>query len=68
MWPKQPQGQKKGNYDSDRFQTQTLRYSLRRVSPLDSVNCAHNPKVGGSNPPPATILKFHKDNDLDMVA
>src|SRR5271166_410910 len=33
----------------------TLRYSLRRVSPLDSVNGGtHNPKVGGSNPPPAT--------------
>ena len=28
----------------------------------------HNPKVGGSNPPPATNLKLHKDNDLDMVA
>src|SRR5450631_1229429 len=32
-----------------------LYYSLRRVSPLDSVNWgSHNPKVGGSNPPPAT--------------
>src|SRR5208337_1613677 len=50
-----PQGQREGNYDSDRFHTRTLRYSLRRVSPLDSVNCGtHNPKVGGSNPPPAT--------------
>ena len=48
-------GQREGNYDSDRFQTRTLRYSLRRVSPLDSVNWGtHNPKVGGSNPPPAT--------------
>jgi hypothetical protein len=50
-----PQGQEKGNCDSDRFRIGTLRYSLRRVSPLDSVNCrSHNPKVGGSNPPPAT--------------
>jgi hypothetical protein len=48
-------GQREGNYDSDRFQTRTLRYSLRRVSPLGSVNGgSHNPKVGGSNPPPAT--------------
>ena len=48
-------GQREGSYDSDRFQTRTLRYSLRRVSPLDSVNWgSHNPKVGGSNPPPAT--------------
>jgi hypothetical protein len=43
MWPMQPQGQEKGNYDSDRFHIRTLRYSLRRVSPLDSVNCRpHN--------------------------
>src|ERR1022692_2837441 len=54
-----PQGQREGSYDSDRFQTRTLRYSLRRVSPLDSVNRRpHNPKVGGSNPPPATNLKY----------
>src|SRR5208282_3484839 len=54
-----PQGQQEGNYDSDRFQTRTLRYSLRRVSPLDYVNCGtHNPKVGGSNPPPATNLNL----------
>ena len=53
MWPMQPQGQKKGNCDSDRFHIRTLGYSLRRVSPLDSVNCRpHNPKAGGSNPPP----------------
>jgi hypothetical protein len=38
-----PQGQREGSYDSDRFQTRTLRYSLRRVSPLDSVNWgSHN--------------------------
>jgi hypothetical protein len=52
-----PRGQREGVYDSDRFQTRTLRYSLRRVSSLDLdfVNCGtHNPKVGGSNPPPAT--------------
>jgi predicted component of type VI protein secretion system len=40
------QGQREGNYDSDRFQIRTLRYSLRRVSPLDSVNCGtHNPTI-----------------------
>src|SRR3989442_1520615 len=55
-WPCVQKGQREGNYDSDRFRSRTLRYSLRRVSPLDSVNCGtHNPKVGGSNPPPATI-------------
>jgi hypothetical protein len=50
-----PQGQQRGNCNSSQFQMRTLRYSLRRVSPLDSVNGGtHNPKVGGSNPPPAT--------------
>ncbi len=50
-----PQGQYEGNCDSEGFLMVTLRYSLRRVSPLDSVNSStHNPKVGGSNPPPAT--------------
>jgi hypothetical protein len=54
-WPCDQKGQREGNYDSDRLQTRTLRYSLRRVSPLDSANWgSHNPKVGGSNPPPAT--------------
>src|SRR5580704_2632662 len=54
-----PRGQSEGNYDSDRFRIRTLRYSLRRVSPLDSVNCgSHNPKVGGSNPPHATKKIF----------
>jgi hypothetical protein len=34
-----------------------MRYSLRRALSLDSVDgCTHNPKVGGSNPPPATKL------------
>jgi len=33
-----PQGQREGNYGSVAFQIRTLRYSLRRVSPLDSVN------------------------------
>jgi hypothetical protein len=48
-------GQREGSYDSDRFESKTLRYSLRRVSPLDSVNWGtHNPKVGGSNPASAT--------------
>src|ERR1700675_5017393 len=37
-WPCVQKGQREGNYDSDRFQSRTLRYSLRRVSPLDSVN------------------------------
>jgi hypothetical protein len=32
-----------------------MRYSLRRALSLDSVDGGtHNPKVGGSNPPPAT--------------
>src|SRR6266481_590575 len=54
-----PQGQQRGNCNSSQFQMRTLRYSLRRVSPLDSVNGGtHNPKVGGSNPPPATILSI----------
>jgi hypothetical protein len=48
------QGQREGNYDSDRFQTRALRYSLRRVSPLDSVNCGtHN----------ATTKMFKCDSD-----
>jgi hypothetical protein len=56
-WPCVQKGQREGNYDSDKFRSRTLRYSLRRVSPLDSVNWGtHNPKVGGSNPPPATKL------------
>jgi hypothetical protein len=47
------QGQQGGNCNSNPFQMRTLRYSLRRVRPLDSVNGGtHNPKVGGSNPPP----------------
>jgi len=29
---------------------------------------AHNPKVGGSNPPPATNLNLHKDNHLDWIS
>src|SRR6266478_5603724 len=33
-----PQGQQRGNCNSSQFQMRTLRYSLRRVSPLDSVN------------------------------
>ena len=40
-----------------------MRYSLRRALSLDSVDGGtHNPKVGGSNPPPATnlILLNHK--------
>jgi len=41
-------GQREGSYDSDRFQKRTLRYSLRRVSPLDSVNGGtHNPTIVG---------------------
>jgi len=29
---------------------------------------AHNPKVGGSNPPPATKLKLHNINHLKLFA
>jgi len=40
------QGQREGN--SNGFQIRTLRYSLRRVSPLGSVNCGtHNPTITG---------------------
>ena len=46
----------------------TLRHSLRRVSPLDSVNGGtHNPKVGGSNPLPATNLKLHHNQALTIT-
>src|ERR1039458_3336474 len=39
-------GQREGNYDSNRFRSKTLRYPLRRVSPLDSVDCGtHNPTI-----------------------
>jgi hypothetical protein len=38
------QGHQRGNGNSRPFQLRTLRYSLRRVSPLDSVNDGtHNP-------------------------
>jgi hypothetical protein len=40
-----------------------MRYSLRRAMSLDSVDgCTHNPKVGGSNPPPATnqLLSYQR--------
>jgi len=36
--PRSFQGQQRGNCNSSPFQMRTLRYSLRRVSPLDSVN------------------------------
>src|ERR1700674_248376 len=55
-WPCVQKGQREGNYDSDRFRSRTLRYSLRRVSPLDSVNCGtHNPTMS-SQPPLPRIL------------
>jgi len=55
--PARPQGQFEGNGISEGFLMRTLRYSLRRVSSLDSVNGGtHNPKVVGSNPTPA--IKF----------
>ena len=42
------QGQQRGNCNSTQFQMRTLRYSLRRVSPLDSVNGGtHNPTIAG---------------------
>jgi len=58
-WPCVQKGQREGNYDSDSFRSRTLRYSLRRVSPLDSVNCrTHNPTTktfkcdsNGAHPP-----------------
>jgi hypothetical protein len=31
------------------------RHSCRRLNDLATARHAHNPKVGGSNPPPATI-------------
>src|SRR4029077_4094935 len=47
----------------------TMRYSLRRALSLDSVGgCTHNPKVGGSNPPPATNLKVLPLNHLKLSA
>jgi hypothetical protein len=68
-WRQAPlQGQQRGNCNSSPFQMRTLRYSLRRVSPLDSVNGGtHNPKVGGSNPPPATNPKLHNSNHLKVI-
>jgi hypothetical protein len=54
-----PAGERGGNVDSTWLQRVTFADSLRRTSPLDSVNsCTHNPKVGGSNPPPATTYGF----------
>ena len=45
--------------NSERFHVWTLRYSLRRVSHLDSVKCdTHNPKVGGSSPPTNAIIEL----------
>jgi len=45
-WPCVQKGQREGNYDSDRFRSRTLRYSLRRAVSLDSVDgCTHNPTV-----------------------
>jgi hypothetical protein len=32
------------------------------------VQSAHNPKVGGSNPPPATKFNLHKDKHLDRIS
>jgi hypothetical protein len=44
-------GQHRGNCSSPELQMRTLRYSLRRVSPLDSVNGgAHNPTTVGTGP------------------
>jgi hypothetical protein len=47
----------------------TMHYSLRRALSLDSVDgCTHNPKGGGSNPPPATNPKLHSPNHLKSIA
>ena len=32
---------------------------------IETSVCTHNPKVGGSNPPPATNPKLHNNNDLN---
>ena len=49
------EGHNRGSCDFTWFQLRTMRYSLRRAMFLDSVDgYTHNPKVGGSNPPPAT--------------
>ncbi len=62
-------GQHKGRYDSSWLFLRTMCYSLRRALSLDSVDgCTHNPKVGGSNPPPATNLKFLPLNHLKLSA
>src|SRR5437667_3489805 len=50
-------GQHRGRPGYGSHFLRTMRYSLRRAMFLDSVDgCTHNPKVGGSNPPPATNL------------
>ena len=51
-WRQAPlQGQQRGNCNSSPFQMRTLRYSLRRVSPLDSVNLITQRSVVQIHPP-----------------
>src|ERR1700740_2765868 len=66
-----PQGQQRGNCNSSQFQMRTLRYSLRRVSPLDSVNGGtHTPTIVGhpvirsfsASPPDATSPRSQSQN------
>src|ERR1035441_9132560 len=57
-------GQHRGRQDDSLLRLTTMRYSLRRALSLDS---AHNPKVGGSNPPPATKPKLHAISHLNRV-
>jgi hypothetical protein len=62
-------GQDEGMQDYRSLFLRTMRYSLRRALSLDSVDGGtHNPKVGGSNPPPATKPNLHKNNHLDLIA
>jgi hypothetical protein len=50
-------GQRRGRQLYGSLFSRTMRFSLRRALSLDSVDGGtHNPKVGGSNPPPATKL------------
>ena len=50
-------GQHRGRQDYGPLFLRTMRYSLRRALSLDSVDGGtHNPKVGGSNPPPRQPL------------
>src|ERR1019366_8675590 len=54
-------GQHRGRQDYGPLFLRTMRYSLRRALSLDSVDGGtHNPKVGGSNPPPPATIRFNR--------